>query len=148
MLYNLLVVGILYRFLCTLCVWGGVCVCGVRVGGGVSVYVFYVWVMIKGCVCVCDGCEGICIFWQKLLVLACLDAAWCCGVEYSECCWWGTGRLWVLRLFGEFVLVMSFEVFHGLYLLILMYVFSFLYAFCFIFQYIFIIYYCHFVFVL
>ena len=49
---------------------------------------------------------------------------------------------------GEFVLVMSFEVFHGLYLLILMYVFSFLYAFYFIFQYIFIIYYCHSVFVL
>ena len=66
------------------------------------------WVMIKGCVCVCDGCEGVCIFWQKLLVLACLDVAWCCGVECSKCCWWGTGRLWVLRLFGEFVWVMSF----------------------------------------
>ena len=56
----------------------------------------------------CDGCEGVCIFWQKLLVLACLDVAWCCGVECRKCCWWGTGRLWVLRLFGEFVWVMSF----------------------------------------
>ena len=103
-------VKMLYRFLCTLCVWGvGCCVWGcVRWG----CECLCIWRLSddKGvCImCVCDGCEGVCIFWQKLLVLACLDVAWCCGVECSKCCWWGTGRLWVLRLFGEFVWVMSF----------------------------------------